>query len=60
MTSPNAPSRSPLSGFVLILVIAVLAILVLILAFRAGRRANVEDQIRTSPTTMVARTPSRA
>ena len=60
MTSPNAPSRSPLGGFILILVLAVLAILVLILAFRAGRRANVEDQIRTSPTTMDARTPSRA
>ena len=60
MTSPNAPSRSPLGGFILILVLAVLAILVLILAFRAGRRANVEDQIRTGPTTMLELAPSRA
>ena len=49
MTGPNAPSRSPLGGFVLLLVIAVLAIFLLILAFRAGRRANVEEQIRSSP-----------
>ena len=58
MTSPNAPSRSPLAGFVLILIIAVLAILVLVLAFRAGRRANVEEQIRTGPSAIDGRSPS--
>jgi hypothetical protein len=47
VTSPNVPSRSPVGGVILILVIAVLAIVVLVLSFRAGRRANVEDQIRT-------------
>ena len=60
MTSPNAPSRSPLGGFILILVIAVVAILVLILAFRAGRRANVEDQIRTGPSAVYGGAPTRA
>ena len=49
MTGPNVPSRSPLGGLILLLIIAVLAIFLLILAFRAGRRANVEDQIRSSP-----------
>ena len=60
MTSPNAPSRSPLGGFILILVLAILAVFLLILAFRAGRRANVEDQLESSPSSVIRPTPSHA
>jgi hypothetical protein len=60
VTGPNVPSRSPLGGFILILVIAAVAIFVLILAFRAGRRSHAEDAIRTGRSAVHGTHPARA